>query len=452
MPARYPEIVEYHEAVQNPASAFRDPELRQGRIEVNALGLPVALSGGFALTYMMRAARRKLAVRCFLRDIPSVQQKYAAIGKALRGLKSRYFVDFEYLDGGVVLHGVSYPVVKMDWAEGETLGVWLERNVGSRRALRRGREAFTALAAWLERRGIGHGDIQTGNVIVSPAGLQLVDYDGVYVPGMPAEFGCECGHRHFQHPLRTTAHFGPLVDRFSFIVVDLSLAALIEDSSLYSRFCRGGEAIIFHAEDFADPAHSELLLAIAQSPGLAEGARNFAAICRADITAVPSLAEFRAGRNIPHAVAPMPAAPPPGLGSRNRDLMSRLLDNGAARQPRAAAPARPVASNSAILQNLRATPPPPPVTPPPPVMRRPQAAAAPPASRPSPPPLFRPVPQPLPAVRTASTERGRSRRRIPPTGSFVIHPRSRRSPPPSPEPPHEAASVWQRLLRFVGIG
>src|SRR5438477_1947198 len=135
MPVRYPESVEYNEAVQNPAHAFRDPELRRGHIEVNKLGLPVALSGGFALTYMMRSGRRKLAVRCFLREIPAVQQKYAAIAGAFRALKSRYFVEFEYLADGIVLHGARHPVIKMDWAEGDTLGVWLERNHGKRRAL-----------------------------------------------------------------------------------------------------------------------------------------------------------------------------------------------------------------------------------------------------------------------------------------------------------------------------
>src|SRR4051812_17752396 len=33
----YPQIVEYNEAVQHPATAFRDPELRRGQIKVNAL-------------------------------------------------------------------------------------------------------------------------------------------------------------------------------------------------------------------------------------------------------------------------------------------------------------------------------------------------------------------------------------------------------------------------------
>jgi hypothetical protein len=457
MPARYPESVDYNEAVQNPESAFRDPELQRGRIEVNALGLPVALSGGFALTYLMQAASRKLAVRCFLRDIPAVQQKYAAIADAFRALKSRYFVDFEYLDDGIALHGAAFPVVKMDWAEGETFGVWLERNQNNRRALRRARDAFAALAAYLEQRGTGHGDIQTGNVIVSAAGLQLVDYDGVYVPGMPAEFGCECGHRHFQHPLRTTADFGPTVDRFSFIVVDLSLAALIEDSSLYPRFCRGGEAIILHAEDFADPAQSELLHTIEQCRGLAAPARNFAAVCRADIAAVPSLAEFRAGRNIPHTVAPKPAQAAPRLGSRNRDLVTRLLANGAAGQPRVAATRTPTASNGAILRKLRAAPPPGPAMTPTPVAAPPSQRAAPAPQRAAPPPprsapaLIRPVAQPLPPSPPGSSERVRPRRRIPPKGSFVIHPRSRRPRPPPPASPPPPPTVWQRLLRFLGI-
>ena len=56
----YPQIVEYNEAVQHAATAFRDPELRQGRVKLNALGLPVPLSGGFALTYDMAAPRRRL--------------------------------------------------------------------------------------------------------------------------------------------------------------------------------------------------------------------------------------------------------------------------------------------------------------------------------------------------------------------------------------------------------
>ncbi|MGE5269088.1 MAG: hypothetical protein ACM3JG_05375 [Thiohalocapsa sp.] len=457
MATRYPEIVDYNEAVQNPAHSFRDAELRQGRIEVNGLGLPVALSGGFALTYMMRAPRRKLAVRCFLREIPAVQQKYAAIAGACRALKSRYFVDFEYLADAMVLHGAAYPVIKMDWAEGETLGMWVERNHANARALGRLREAFAALATYLEQHKIGHGDIQTGNVIVSREGLRLVDYDGMYVPGMPPEFGCECGHRHFQHPLRTTAHFGPAIDRFSFLVVDLTLMALIEDPALYGRFCRGGEAIILHGEDFADPEASPLLRLIAQRPGLAAAVRNFAAVCRGDISAIPTLSEFRAGRNIPHHAAPRPqaAAAPAGTHARNRNLVARLLGDGAAGRSAPASGSAPVSApasasplpsprwttlaphapagidNAAILRGLHSAAPQPPL-PPRPAPPSVAQVASPASQRPTPSPPLRP--------------------RIPRRGSFVIHPRLRQPRAPAATAPSPPPSAWQRLLRLFKTG
>ena len=161
------------------------------------------------------------------------------------------------------------------------------------------RGEFAALAAFLEQHGIAHGDIQNGNVIISPKGLKLVDYDGVFVPGMPADFSSETGHKHFQHPARALSHFGPAIDRFSFIAVDLSLAALIEDPALHRRFRQGGETILFRAIDFADPDRSEVFGVLRQHGKLRPAAENFAAICRADVAAVPSLADFRAGRTIP---------------------------------------------------------------------------------------------------------------------------------------------------------
>ena len=212
----------------------------------------------------------------------------------------------------------------MDWAEGDPLGMWLDRNSGNRKALEGLREQFAALAVFLERHEIAHGDIQNGNVIVSPTGLRLVDYDGVYVPGMPAGFGSESGHKHFQHPDRTPAHFGPTLDRFSFIAVDLSLAALIEDPSLYRRFRQGGETILFRANDFADPDHAEVFDILRHHPTLAPAAQNFAAVCRADIQAVPRLSDFRAGRNIPASSATLSAAPPTARNPAPKNLALRL--------------------------------------------------------------------------------------------------------------------------------
>src|SRR5215831_4034436 len=301
----YPQIVEYHEAVQHPSQAFIDPELKQGSVAENNLGLPLVMSGGFALTYAVTTPRRKCAVRCFHREIPAIQQKYDAISKKLRSLTNGCFVDFDFQQSGISVRQRVFPIVRMDWVEGDTLGVWLDKHFDDRRALEKARSDFAAIARLLEREGIAHGDIQNGNVMVTNSDIKLIGYDGMFVPGMRPGQGSETGHKHFQHPDRRVSDFGPSMDRFSFIALDLSLRAVIADKSLYPKFREGGETIIFRANDFADPEHSEIFRRLAAMPKLKDRARNFAAICEAPLAAVPTLDDFLAGRNIPAARTPI---------------------------------------------------------------------------------------------------------------------------------------------------
>ena len=97
----------------------------------------------------------------------------------------------------------------MDWVEGDTLGIWLDKNFNNPRALEKARTDFVAIARFLEREGIAHGDIQNGNVMVADGEIKLIDYDGMFVPGMHPGNGSETGHRHFQHPGRRVSNFGP---------------------------------------------------------------------------------------------------------------------------------------------------------------------------------------------------------------------------------------------------
>jgi hypothetical protein len=299
--ASYPQIVEYNEVIQHPATAFVDAELQRGRVKENALGLPVVLSGGFALTYMITTAQRQIAVRCFHRQIPAADQKYAAISQKMESLKSKYFVGFNYLKQGIKVRQAAYPIVKMAWVEGDPLGIWLDKNSGNSALVEKARAEFAALAGFLHQQGIAHGDIQNGNVMMSPAGITLIDYDGMYVPGMPSGNGSETGHKHFQHPSREVSHFGPTMDRFSFIAVDLSLRAIIEDPLLHKGFREGGETIVFRANDFADPQSSQIFQILRRHPRLKVFADNFVRICQSDIKTVPTLEDFLGGRNIPAA-------------------------------------------------------------------------------------------------------------------------------------------------------
>jgi len=307
----YPQITEYQEAVQHPAQAFVDPDLKQGAVAENNLGLPLALSGGFALTYAVTTPRRKCAVRCFHREIPAIQQKYDATSKKLRSLAIGCFVDFDFQQSGINVRQRMFPIVRMDWVEGDTLGVWLDKHFDDKRVLEKARTDFVGIARFLEREGIAHGDIQNGNVMMASGEIKLIDYDGMFVPGMRPGNGSETGHKHFQHPDRRVSHFGPEMDRFSFIALDLSLKAVIEDKSLYPKFREGGETIIFKANDFADPQNSEIFRRLLAMAKLKEQARHFAAICNAPLAAVPTLDEFLAGRSIPGTKTPIQTSPAP---------------------------------------------------------------------------------------------------------------------------------------------
>src|SRR5947208_4036453 len=312
----YPQIVEYHEAVQHPSQAFVDPELKQGAVAEHNLGLPLVMSGGFALTYAVTTPRRKCAVRCFHREIPAIQQKYEAISRKLRSLTNGCFVYFDFQQSGINVRQQTFPIVRMDWVEGDTLGIWLDKHFDDPRVLEKARTDFAAIARFLEQKGIAHGDIQNGNVMVANGDIKLIDYDGMFVPGMRPGNGSETGHKHFQHPERRVSDFGPGMDRFSFIALDLSLKALVEDKSLYAKFREGGETVVFKANDFADPGNSEIFRRLLAMPRLKEQARRFAAICEAPLAAVPTLDEYLTGSNIPAAktqikTQPSPAARPP---------------------------------------------------------------------------------------------------------------------------------------------
>ena len=289
---RYPNIAYYNQAAQHPATAFADPELAAGILATSKLGLPIVLGGGFALTYTVTAKARKFAVRCFHRYVPDLKQRYAQISDAVSGLASDHFVSFEYQREGVRVSSEHFPVVKMAWAEGLTLGAYIEDNYDDAAAMRKLRASFRDLAVFLAKHTIAHGDLENGNLVVRNDGcLTLIDYNGMYVPGMALGNGNELGHTHFQHPGRTPDHFGPRTDDFSFIMIELSLHAIACDPSLYERFCNG-DNILFQKSDYEFPETSAIFKELRQIPSLTDKIDEFASICKNLIDQTPSLGIF----------------------------------------------------------------------------------------------------------------------------------------------------------------
>jgi hypothetical protein len=66
----------------------------------------------------------------------------------------------------VLVRGNPYPIVRMDWVNGDTLNLFLDKRSGNASVVENIRASFRAMASTLHRAGIARGDIQNLNVVV----------------------------------------------------------------------------------------------------------------------------------------------------------------------------------------------------------------------------------------------------------------------------------------------
>jgi hypothetical protein len=299
----YPTLERYQEVLQFPNTAFRgDAELAHGAVAKDGFGLPLVMCGGFALTYTFTLAqKRKVALRCFHKESRDLEYRYTAVSSHLEALKSPYFVRFSFVKSGIWVDGAAYPIVKMEWASGVTLGEFVEQYYDDPARLGRLIDALRRLALYLESQGVAHGDIQPGNLMVSSDGasVKLIDYDGMFVPALAGMHSAELGHRNFQHPGRDHTLFNAKLDRFAFISLDIALRAVRATASLWVHTHSDADSFVFRANDFVSPQTSPVFASLSRIGEVALDIASFATICLADAHRVPSLADFVLGQGIP---------------------------------------------------------------------------------------------------------------------------------------------------------
>lgn len=298
----YPSLEKYNEAFQNIKQTLSDPELQQGSLKLNGLGMPLALCGGFALTYTLTNGQKKYAVRCFHKKSSELEKRYDQISTFLKQINSIYFLPFNFQPKGINVQGLFYPIVKMSWAEGVTLGQFLDQNYNDKTKLSNLLLSITKLAQFLESKGIAHGDIQPGNVMVSEHGnkIQLIDYDGMYIPSLKNVGSTELGHRNFQHPSRSSQTWDSTLDRFSFILLIIVLRILLNNPKAWIDTKSDGDAFLFKANDYADPLTSDTFNSLKNCTSVTEDINIFQAICVSEYSKIPSLDEFLNRKNLPN--------------------------------------------------------------------------------------------------------------------------------------------------------
>ncbi len=305
-----PSVDQYAAAVQSPRHAFQDPELAAAAIALGPFGLPRVISGNFGLVYRAAShSRREFALKVFTRFEPDLTRRYDAIAQHLKRSRSARFVGFDFQPAGILVEGARHPLLKMEWIEGTTLARYLAQNLRSD-LLYDVAHDWIRLVEELGQTGIAHGDLQHGNVIVTAAGLKLVDYDGMFVPALRGLPGVELGHRNYQHPARTGTEFHAELDNFSAWLIDVSLLSLAADPSLWRRYSGGDEKLLFSQADLQAPASSALFRELESSGRLhaVNGARLLKELLRRPPEVAPRLTGDAAQRHL-HLGIPLPPAP-----------------------------------------------------------------------------------------------------------------------------------------------
>ena len=263
---QYPLISEYVKAIQDAGDnleklAYLTPVLDDH-------GEPYRSSGAFAVVFKMqdKSSGKYYALKCFTEEQLGRAEAYRQIADELDLLDSPYITSVKYMEKELFVDSQceedEFPVLLMDWVDGETMEAYIAANYRNQSAMSMLSYRFGKMAAWLRTQSFSHGDIKPDNIIVRPDGsLTLVDYDGMFVPSMKGSQSPTIGTRDFSHPLRTVDDFDETIDDFSLASIALSLKAISMKSTLLDIY-GASDRLLFSENDYRNPSNSKVISAL----------------------------------------------------------------------------------------------------------------------------------------------------------------------------------------------
>jgi len=231
-------------------------------------GEPYRSSGAFAVVFKMKDEQtgKCYALKCFTEEQEGRAEAYRQIAEEFEFVDSPYITSVKYLEKELFVdsncENEEFPVLLMDWIEGETMETYVAANYTDTHAMSMLCYRFCKMAAWLRSQSFAHGDIKPDNIMVRPDGtLTLVDYDGMFVPAMKGQKSPTIGTKDFSHPLRTIDDFDETIDDFALASIALSLKAISLDPSLLQTY-GASDRLLFSAADYLDLNKSKTFTAL----------------------------------------------------------------------------------------------------------------------------------------------------------------------------------------------
>ena len=263
---QYPLISEY-------LAAIRDAKDNLDKLShlvpvLDKFGEPYRSSGAFAVVFKMKDEQtdKCYALKCFTEEQEGRAEAYRQIAEELEFVDSPYITSVKYLEKEIFVDSncedEEFPVLLMDWIEGETMETYVAANYTDTHAMSMLCYRFCKMAAWLRSQSFAHGDIKPDNIMVRPDGtLTLVDYDGMFVPAMKGQKSPTIGTKDFSHPLRNIDDFDETIDDFALASIALSLKAISLNPSLLQTY-GASDRLLFSAADYLDLSKSNTFTAL----------------------------------------------------------------------------------------------------------------------------------------------------------------------------------------------
>lgn len=265
----YPSIAEYNQLILNSGGQAFKTLFELSFIPSRTIPFKVFTfgSGAYAVVFKAINNNKTYAVRCFLTAENENIERYRHITSYLKSIEESWITEVYLFENEIALSGKYYPVIIMDWVDGVLLNKYVNQIKSNNELLTALQAEIIAVSKSLESNKVGHGDIQSGNIIITndstgKAKVKLIDYDGMFVPSLINKQNLERGRAEFQHPNRNQLVFNEKIDRFSFWVILCALEALKFDKDLWLEVMQGGfntlDNMLFTGKDFANTQSSVL--------------------------------------------------------------------------------------------------------------------------------------------------------------------------------------------------
>lgn len=263
---QYPLISEYVKAIQDAGDNL--DKLSYLTPVLDDHGEPYRSSGAFAVVFKMqdKSSGKCYALKCFTEEQEGRADAYRQIADELDMVDSSYITSVKYMEKELYVDSQceedEFPVLLMDWVEGETMEAYIAANYHNQSAMSMLCYRFGKMAAWLRSQSFAHGDVKPDNIMIRLDGsLTLVDYDGMFVPSMKGYKSPTIGTKDFCHPLRIMDDFDETIDDFSLASIALSLKAISMNSTLLDTY-GASDRLLFSENDYRNPSNSKVISAL----------------------------------------------------------------------------------------------------------------------------------------------------------------------------------------------